>query len=109
MLLLLVLVQCLVSLVNIVDGAKILSLLHSFDRYIDQDFNNYYSNVTYDIVLDVANDEVYIIFAEKKHYWRGNNYLKSCIKESKRIKKDTEYQPSLATIPLAGKAAYLLH
>ena len=57
MVFLLVLVQCLVSLVNVVDGAKILSLLHSFDRYIDQDFN-YYSNVTYDIVLDVANDKV---------------------------------------------------
>jgi hypothetical protein len=45
---------------------------------------------------------VFIIFAKKKHHWRGNNYLKSCIKESKRIKKDTKYKPSLATIPLAA-------
>ena len=88
-------------LLHVAEGAKILSLLHSWDRYIDHDFKNYYSNVTYEVVLDVAKDDIYIIFAGSRHYWRGHDYLKSCIKESKRIKKDSEF-PSLWTIPLAG-------
>ena len=100
----LALIRFLAALVAVAEGAKILSLLHSWDRYIDQDFKNYYSNVTYEVVLDVAKDDVYIVFAGRRHYWRGHEYLKSCIKQSKRIKNDSEF-PSFWALPLAGNAA----